>query len=256
MGKRRNTAKTGDKGIYKARNQNDEQVKADVDDDPMYTKVDRFHNERDEFLKLDAQDSSPEDSEEEKEAVMDLGIGGGDDESSDDDDGDEDDKSDAESSEEGDKSSDSENEDDFEMDDVRDWGTKKTAYYHGDTADLEIGQEEDDAYLEEEAAKEVQAARYEDMSEEDFVLSDTEKDEGDAIENLPSTRDMSKLSTKDRHKILEKQHPEMLPLISYFSGVVQDLDEKTSVATKAIFEGEDGSAEVRVRGVLRECIDM
>jgi hypothetical protein len=46
----------------------------------------------------------------------------------------------------------------------------------------------------------------------------------------------------------------MLPLISYFSGVVQDLDEKTSVMTNAIFEGEDVSADVRVRAVLRECV--
>jgi hypothetical protein len=92
------------------------------------------------------------------------------------------------------------------------------------------------------------------MPEEEFVLSDTEKDKGDAIENLPSTRDMSKLSAKDRHKILDKRHPEMLPLISYFSGVVQDLDEKTSVVTNAIFEGEDVSADVRVRAVLRECV--
>lgn len=81
MGKRRNTAKTGDKAIYKSRapaNQAGHATKHDDDDDddPMYSKVDRFHNKRDEeFLKLDGNQSDSE-SEEEREAVMDLGIGG------------------------------------------------------------------------------------------------------------------------------------------------------------------------------------
>ena len=220
----------------------------------MYSKVDRFHNKRDEeFLKLDGNQSDSE-SEEEREAVMDLGIGGEDSASGESDSSEEevgrpgkqDDESSSEDEEEVADSSESENED-FEVEDVRDWGKKKASYYHGDTADLEIGQDEEDAYLEEEAAREVQAARYKDMDEEDFLMSDDDKEEETAgdIENLSSARNLSKLTAKDRQKILEKQHPELLPLLSYFSETVKELDETTTVATKAIFEGEDGTAEVR-----------
>lgn len=277
MGKRRNTAKTGDKKIYKAREQQASSLSAahrkrnDSDDDAMYSKVDRFHNER-EFIHLNADDGnntnnkSDSDSDEEQvEAVMDLGVGG--DESSSDDDDDDDDSSEAsealsddDDDDDAEKALSSDSDDDDDDDDlaanVRDWGKKKSAYYHGDTADLEIGQEEDDAFLEEKAAEEIQAARYEEMSEDDFVISDTENDKPEAMDAtaqatttttttaLSSTRDLSKLSGKDRQKILDKQHPEMLPLLSYFSGVVKELDEKTRIATNVLFEGEEGSAEV------------
>ena len=99
-----------------------------------------------------------------------------------------------------------------------------------------------------------------DVSEEihvatrDFLddLSDaTKKDERDSKDRKGEqttsvARDMSTLSARDRRKILDKQHPELLPLLSYFSGVVKDLNESTNVATSAIFQGEPGTAEVRI----------
>lgn len=254
MGKKRNTAKTGDKALYKSRD--DEDVKdssREVDDDGMYNKIDRFHNERqEEFLKLDATAQDSDDDGEQEEAVMDLGIGG---ESSDEisDSSDDDSENDggdgraAEDSAEEELSS-SDDDEEQETEDVRDWGSKKSAYYSGDTADLEIGQDKEDAYLEEEAAKEVQASRMEVMSEDDFVLSDTEEDKhrvGDEEEDLTSVRDASKLSLKDKRRLLDKQHPEYLPLLSYFSTVVKDLDTRTATAAGALFDGEEGNAEVR-----------
>ena len=247
MGKRRNTAKTGDKGIYKGRTDGKAVSSKGTggDDDAMYTAVDRFHNNREEeFLKLDAAPSESEEEEEQVEAVMDLGVGESSAESSDSEE--EENDSAQEEEEEAALSSDSdEDEEDGEIEGVRNWGKKKSTYYHGDTADLEIGQEEEDAYLEEEAAKEVEAARYEDMSEDDFVLSDDENDDADERKGsmvTSSTRDMSKLSAKDRRKLIDRQHPEMLPLLSYFSGAVQELSEKTRVATNAVIE--EGGAEV------------
>ncbi|GAX09817.1 hypothetical protein FisN_11Lh208 [Fistulifera solaris] len=266
MGKRRNTAKTGDKAVSgKGKKQTLERKNArdDDDDDPMYTKVDRYHNQKEEeFMKLDYVQSDSEE-EEEKEAVMDLGLGGDDDtdgssdEPSDDDDSDlqdgEKEESDLSSDDDAEVSvsSSDEEEEEEEMQDVRNWGRNKKAYYHGDTADLEIGQEIDDAYLEEEAAKEVQRARYEEMSDDDFELSDSEeqneekKQSGD-IEKLSSSRDVNKLPTKERKKLLDKQHPEILPLISYFSGALKEFDEKTNPAAKALFEGEKDAADVSI----------
>jgi hypothetical protein len=57
------------------------------------------------------------------------------------------------------------------------WGKKKN-YYAGDTADLEIGQDVQDAYDEEEAAISLQKERLESMQENDY-LDDVEGDAGD-----------------------------------------------------------------------------
>jgi U3 small nucleolar RNA-associated protein 3 len=255
MGKKRNTAKTGDSAIYKGRNNVIKDPVKDDDNDPMFNRIDRFHNAKEEeFLKLDAGDNESEsDDGEKEEGVMDLGIGG---ESSDESDSDGEDNDDVvknarhvdpDSGEEELSSSDDDDEEE-EMEDVRDWGKKKASYYNGDTADLEIGQDEEDAYLEEEAAKEVQAARYKEMDEDDFVLSDNEEDvkeAGDEVGELSSARDVMKLSLKDKRKVLDKQHPEFMPLLSHFSSVVKDLDSRTAVAAGALFDGDDENAEVR-----------
>ncbi len=76
-------------------------------------------------------------------------------------------------------------EDDDDEDDEDDpkskkWGKKKT-YWTGDTADLEIGQEIEDAYAEEEAAKELQQQKLKRMKKKDFYddleASDDEDEE-------------------------------------------------------------------------------
>ena len=265
--KRRHTAKTGDKGIYKGRAESEEssKKKRHADDDDEMDAADRYTED---FLKLDGSvhDSSDDDSLQE-EGVMDLGIkGDDDDDDSDSSSSDDDDESamngvglqgsqkqssyvDADSDDDEDlvSSSDDDDDEEDEMEDVRNWGKKKSAYYHGDTADLEIGQDEEDAYLEEEAAKEVQSARYKVMAEEDFFdESDTEKEKiMSKGEDVIVDRDTSKLSAKEKRKVLDKQHPEMLPLLSYFSTIVDDLKDNTSVAANALFEGEAGTAEVR-----------
>ena len=56
MGKRRNTARTGDKAIYNSRQQQGRSSSSNKNkdkDDPMYNEIDRFHNERDsDFIRL------------------------------------------------------------------------------------------------------------------------------------------------------------------------------------------------------------
>jgi len=284
MGKKRNTAKTGDKALYNSRGKDqDARNKNNKSDDDannrMYNEIDRFHNEQDQnFIRLGAEEEDNDDDEDKDLAgnqisVLDLGAGGMSSSEDDDDDDDDDDSSsddedidnrngahsssdDGTSDEDDDNSdSDDDDEEDYNMKqgDPRNWGKKKSLYYHGDTADLEIGQEEDDAFLEEEAAKEIQATRFGDMKEDDFVLSEDENDEKDiptdkdtlsstVHEKLQTIRDTSRLTKKETRRIIDKKYPELLPMVSYFSDIVKNLKDRTQIATNALMEG-DGTAE-------------
>lgn len=269
MGKRRNTAKTGDKALYKSRSVSTS-TRNDSDDDGMYNAVDRFHNKRDEeFLKLDAAGNSSSEEEEDdgisgRQGVLNLGGGESSSDSSSENDSSSEDEEEPEAiskarppSSSDDDSSDSDDDDEMlntEQPNVRDWGSKKSAYYHGDTADIEIGQDEEDAFLEEEAAKEVQAARYEQMDEDDFVMSDDEeqqeekKTEGKYQKSIDmrGKRDVAKLSKSERRKLLQSHHPELMPLVSHFKDAVEEWDSKTSIVAKAVLEGDEGTIEVSI----------
>ena len=222
--KRSRSANTGDKAIYANRNARTEAAKND-DDDTMYDRVDRYHNQKDaDFLKLDANNEGTSSSDED-EAVLDLGL---------DKDVDSSDEDTEEESEDDDDEEDpamlssSEDEEELEpLEDVRKWGTRKSSYYHGDTADLEIGQDQEDAVVEEEAAREIQAARLAEMSEDDFALSDDEA----AVDAEPTVQKKT------------QKHPELVPLLSHFSGVVAELEDRTMVAVNALLQDES-AAEV------------
>lgn len=75
----------------------------------------------------------------------------------------------------------SEDEDDDEDEDDEPgtvaWGRKKKTYYSGDTADLEIGQDVDDALEEEEAAKDLYKSKLRRMTEKDFLGEDSDDNE-------------------------------------------------------------------------------
>ncbi|EJK52515.1 hypothetical protein THAOC_28194 [Thalassiosira oceanica] len=191
MGRRsRTSAKTGDQSIYKNRSRHQEAEVDDSDDDGMYNEVERYHNrkEEDNYLHLDAQSDEESSSDEDdgvtknREGVFDLGLQGSDEDESEssEDEGDDEDigarrekqrraaeyeAALASSSDEGE----SEEEEHEKKSKLLNWGDKKS-YYHGDTADLEIGQDVEDAYLEEEAGREVEQARLEGMEDEDFML--------------------------------------------------------------------------------------
>jgi U3 small nucleolar RNA-associated protein 3 len=231
-------------------------------------------------------DDSGEDNfhDQDVEAIMDLGVDGSD-SSGDDDDSDVDDhhdlreKDDLSSNDGGTKESreaandqssssssssstgsSSESEDDLGLgskyadinddDELRNWGKNKDSYYHGDTADLEIGQEVADAYLEEDAAREVMDARYRNMTDADFVLSDDEGRKLLTIEgqqsakatssssiiasSLSSSQNLSKLSRMQKLKLMNQKHPELLPIIEHFAPVMRDYLERTEIATDVL----------------------
>jgi hypothetical protein len=86
------------------------------------------------------------------------------------------------------------------------------------------------------------------MDEDDFVLSGEEDDSlppnaANSQEKLVATRDTSKLSAKEKRKLMNKQHPELIPVVSHFSDVIKDLKNRTQVATKALTQA-DNTAEV------------
>lgn len=298
MGKRsRHSAKTGDTALYGTRAKAAEEAaaaskrsRADSDDDAMYGAVDRYHNKREQedFVRFEKEDDDGSDAEVEdgithNEAVMDLGVGG----SSDDDDSDDDSEDDSSkddddvssSEEEEDVSVTSSDDDDLEdggKTNVLDWGSKKSAYYHGDTADLEIGQDEEDAELEEEAGREVVKARLEAMDEDDFLLDEDEEsssssDESSEDEKVQKTTSkkqkkkdtttsggvetvlsamsddrrrakLTKLSKSERLKLIRSSHPELLPLIQHFrDGAITNLAEETEVLCDALLADPKGA---------------
>lgn len=176
MGRKRNSAKTGDKALYANRSKQVSSSRSPValeDDDNENDHGDvvgRFHRRRgEEFISLHQGEYNGEDDggglSLHHESVMDLGAGS---DSSSDGNEDDDDDEDGESMDNGDNaaqhqsnpqddqmemditeesvSSDDSDDDDGEVKDSvldpQNWGRKKATYYHGDTADLEIGQDE------------------------------------------------------------------------------------------------------------------
>ena len=90
------------------------------------------------------------------------------------------------------------------------------------------------------------------MQEDDFVLSG---DEAGLSENAKANskeifqgalRESVELSGKEKRKLLDQQHPELIPLISHFSESIKALKNRTCIATKVLLEN-DSSAQVRSR---------
>jgi signal recognition particle GTPase len=90
-------------------------------------------------------------------------------------------------------------EDEEDEDDLKKWGKKKT-YWTGDTADLEIGQEMEDAEAEEEAARELQQQKSKRMKAKDFRDDLDEEDDEDEEEEENHNTYGSKLSKKKDQK--------------------------------------------------------
>ena len=60
---------------------------------------------------------------------------------------------------------------------LTDWGASRRTYYGGDTADLEIGQKDEDAVEEERLARVQQREALDALDEEDFALDGDDDDE-------------------------------------------------------------------------------
>jgi hypothetical protein len=203
MGKRRGrlSAKTGDRSVSKRLSSRksvaDSKLMTNNDEDDMFDEVDAYHNKKEaklnaDFVHLDGGETSCSDDDDGivygREEVLGLGVPASSEEEDEgsadgDDDDDAEDSGDGEGrNPEGDEESTSSstsidddtedyNDDEKPLDSILDWGGKKRGYYGGETVGLDNNQDMEDAYLEEQAAKEVQQARYGAMSEDDFFDS-------------------------------------------------------------------------------------
>merc|ERR1712238_136977 len=130
---------------------------------------------------------------------------------------------------------------------------------------------------EEEAIKEIQASRFEDMDEDDFVLSEDESDDRESStgddeagkessstkitstktihEKLETIRDTSKLTKKETRQLLDKQYPELLPMVSYFSDIVKDLKEGEGTA-ESVGATVKGQQYLLTRSMLQKSIAL
>ncbi|XP_064460635.1 something about silencing protein 10-like [Ornithodoros turicata] len=217
----------------------DEELYADMnqpdpnDDDYYHDAIDTFHAQRDKVLLEDEGDEDDAD----KEEVLSLG-------------GDED-ESDAQTSDEDDFDS----EDDLEpirdiyernvqkdemasdIDDEEDglpdpmaWGKKKSTYYHTDFVDEDyegIAESAAElAELEEKEAKALQRKLAEQLSDADFGLELFQVQKEEPTETTQKVaKDLSKLSSEEKLKLLSKESPELLELVEDFKSKMTELKD-------------------------------
>lgn len=100
---------------------------------------------------------------------------------------------------------------------VSNWGKKKS-YYTGDTADLEIGQDIEDAIDEEEAALLLQKKRLQSMRESDFIDdndSNNEDDSDDQDEEVDEGDNMMRSKkSKDKNKTAKRAFMDSLESVA------------------------------------------
>eukprot|EP01035_Chromulina_nebulosa_P018560 gene18560-24283_t len=142
-----------------------------------------------------------------------------------------------------------------------DWGKKKS-YYSGDVADLEIGQDFEDAEEEEETAKELLQEKYGKLKESDFFEDDDDniniddyikknnklKRKDKLLGDLETIalgksdgvteeidRDMSKLTDEQRIALIQAESPELPLLLEDLQEKLEDLKSKIE-PIKALFD--------------------
>ena len=179
-----------------------------------------------------------EGSTEDVENAFDMGGGSSSSESE----GDSEDESEDEEDEESDKydamepAESSSDDDSVDDDDARNftWGSRKKSYYAGDTADLEIGQDEQDAFDEAQAAKDIMDTMHGEMNEEDFFDDGDDSDiAGDGVDEKRGAEkyvvteleksDLSSLPSSKKLSLLAKGDPNLPALLAYFRSKISEL---------------------------------
>ncbi|KAH8368129.1 hypothetical protein KR084_007488 [Drosophila pseudotakahashii] len=120
--------------------------------------------------------------------------------------------------------------DDRDLPNTMDWGSKRSTYYNTDFVDQDYSsynaQEEEEARAEEEEAKKIQLRLAKRLSEADFQLDDVQaaagsSDEDDdddkkAGEVTKVTTDLTGLTARERRQLLQKDSPEFIGLTQDF----------------------------------------
>ena len=123
--------------------------------------------------------------------------------------------------------SDMDDNDEEENDDSgRLWGKKKNIYWTGDTADLEIGQDVEDAEEEEAAAIELQRERLKGMTEDDFAPLMSGSDGSDQEVEVPLSKGKGPKGSKGKTSVDHSS--------DNIAGLVAELKERLSDLTNRL----------------------
>lgn len=116
---------------------------------------------------------------------------------------------------------------DDDLPDSKAWGKKKRSYYSTDYVDQDyggFGEDEEDALMEEEEAKNIQKRLIEQLGDDDFSLNFFNKEVTKADEKETTIKsDISQMSKRQKLQLLEKESPE-------FAGLIDDFKSKLTVA--------------------------
>lgn len=247
-----------DEALYSDLEQPDEKSSGYLQD-----AVDAFHADRDKVL-LDDSDSDDTSGQEE---VLSLD--------------DDDSESDAQDSEEelgqiseahsrnlqkDEMASDIEDEEDG-LPDVKAWGKKKSTYYHTDFVDEDYAGITEDAAelarLEEQEARALQKRLVEQLDEEDFGLDLFQLPKEDTAEvSEKISKDFSKLSKREKLKLLSKDSAELLELIDDFKAKMVELRDTILPLSKLVDSGKITSlpaieyVSLKRRLILQYCTNI
>ncbi|KAK3918637.1 Something about silencing protein 10 [Frankliniella fusca] len=175
-----------------------------------------------------------------KVAVMDLPLYDEDEEDVDEDDEDIDDEEDDDVNMDSDIEG---KDDDFHLPDQRAWGKTKKNYYNTDYVDKDYGgfdgEDAAAAELEEQEAREIQKRLAAELDDNDFTLDVfTKSKEEDQATLTPSEEiiktDLSKLSSKQKLALLEKEAPELIGIISEFRDLMEELQTRLQPAINLV----------------------
>lgn len=192
-------------------------------EDFMYDEVDKFHRNKDKIL-LDARkkDEESEIEESENEEVLGLDSDSDDEEEEQDEEeeeNEEEDENEEESSDEGEEKG---------LPSDQAWGKIKKQFYSADVEDADVYASDEEAELaaqEEEAeALSLQKRMAARLDEEDFYTVEQDEDEEDEGEKDDLvTKDLTKLSKREKLQILNKDSPELLPLVNEYQECLKEL---------------------------------
>ncbi|XP_017051923.1 something about silencing protein 10 [Drosophila ficusphila] len=124
--------------------------------------------------------------------------------------------------------------DDGDLPNTMDWGSKRSTYYNTDFVDQDYSsynaQEEEQARAEEEEAKKIQLRLAKRLSEADFQLDDVQapaasSDEEEAAEVTKVTTDLTGLTPRERLQLLQKDSPEFIGLTQDFQQHLQEVKD-------------------------------
>ncbi|XP_060605929.1 something about silencing protein 10-like isoform X2 [Ruditapes philippinarum] len=120
--------------------------------------------------------------------------------------------------------------DDDGLPDQKAWGSRRSKYYGDDDIDMKDMEEDDaEAVLEEKEALRLQKQMAEQLDDQDFgldIFQPSEKVKDTSEKEQKIVKDLSKLSKREKIKLLKKESPELITLIEDFKSKMTEVQDK------------------------------